>query len=65
MKQEEKVLRLAKAGLLEDLKKQVWQGAIRPSAARNIMELIVVCEVPEQLVALRLTTMGTSPWGEA
>ena len=65
MEQEEKVLRLAKAGLLEDLKKQVWQGVIRPSAARSIMELIVMCEVPEQLVALRLTMMGTSPWGEA
>ena len=65
MKKKEKVLRLAKAGLLEDLKEQVWQGAIRPAAARSIMELIVVCEVPEQLVALRLTTMGTAPWGEA
>ena len=62
---EEKVLRLAKAGLLEDLKEKMWQGRIRPAVARKIMELIVACEEPEQVIALRITTMADKPWGEA
>tara|TARA_Y100000310_G_C20691453_1_gene822539 strand:- start:781 stop:972 length:192 start_codon:yes stop_codon:yes gene_type:complete len=62
---DDKVLCITKAGLLDDLKEKMMKGEIRPSVARKIMELIVDCKEPEQVVALRMTTLNNKEWGEA